>query len=69
MAKTPYFDNVAIGTKKRRHVRKTKQNTKNVYSSNKGKNYNTGDYTLDRTKGYDNLSKNEEEKRGRNKKS
>ena len=65
MAYQPYSDNVAIGTKKRRHVEKTSQNTANIYANNKGKSYKTGDSTLKKTRGYDSLTGTTQEKRGR----
>lgn len=64
----PYVDNVAIGTKRRRNVTKVSQDTSSVYSSdNSGKTYNTGDYTLSKTKGIDKLQGTKQEKRGRKK--
>ena len=65
-----YADNVAIGTKRRRNVKKTYQDTSNAYSSggNNSSTYNTGDYTLSKTKGVDKLQGTKEEKRGRSNK-
>ena len=46
--------------KKRRHVVKVAQDRAHTY--------HTGDYTLKKTKGFDELTKNSDERRGRNKK-
>ena len=46
--------------KKRKNVVKVHQDRSHTYY--------TGDYTLKKTKGFDELSKNEDERRGRNKK-
>lgn len=65
--------NKATGIKSRRNKSWKGQDTSGVYgankrgSSNRGKNYNTGDNTLKKTKGYDSLQKNEDERRGRKK--
>ena len=64
-----YVDNVAIGTKRRRNVKKVYQDTSNAYrSDNTGKSYSTGDYTLSKSKGIDKLQGTKEEKRGRSNK-
>ena len=63
----------ATGIKSRRNKSWKGQDTSSAYgankngSSNRGKNYNTGDNTLKKTKGYDSLQKNEDERRGRKK--
>lgn len=61
----------AMGLKRRRNMAWKKEDTSSTYSgsksSNRGKNYNTGDYTLKKTKGYDSLQKNTDERRGRKK--
>lgn len=64
MAKT------GIQQKRRRYVHKQEQDTSNAYvggnnGSNKGKKYNTGDYTTKKTKGYDSLTAEGKERRGR----
>ena len=63
MAKT------GIQHKRRRYVHKQEQDSSNAYvggnnGSNKGKQYNTGDYTLKKTKGYDSLTSENQERRG-----
>ena len=65
--------NKATGIKARRNKSWRGQDTSSTYShgtgsSNRGKNYNTGDNTLKKTKGYDDLTRNRQENRGRNKK-
>lgn len=63
--------NKSTGIKARRNKSWKGQDTSSTYSSNRGssnrKNYNTGDYTLKKTKGYDSLTKNSDERRGRKK--
>lgn len=53
--------------KKRRKVEKVSQDTSRTYSRKSGLDYNTGDYTLKKTKGYDDLSSKDKENRGRKK--
>lgn len=63
MAKT------GIQHKRRRYVHKQEQDTSGVYGgnkgSNKGKQYNTGDNATKKTKGYDSLTSESKERRGR----
>lgn len=64
MAKT------GIQQKRRRYVHKQEQDTSNAYVSgnsgaNKGKLYNTGDNATKKTKGYDSLTAEGKERRGR----
>ncbi len=65
--------NKATGIKSRRNKSWKGQDTSGVYgankrgSSNRGKNYNTGDNTLKKTKGIDDLQGETKEKRGRTK--
>lgn len=61
-----------IGVKRRREVEKVSQSSGRAYSSNntrrRGSKYDTGDYTLSKTKGYDKVNKENKERRGRKKK-
>ena len=63
--------NKATGIKARRNKSWRGQDTSSTYSSDRGssnrRNYNTGDNTLKKTKGYDSLQKNSDERRGRKK--
>lgn len=64
MAKT------GIQHKRRRYVHKQEQDTSNAYvggnkGANKGKQYNTGDNATKKTKGYDSLTAEGKERRGR----
>lgn len=58
---------VGVGTKRRRHYEKDYQNKERAYSRKKGLDYNTGDYTLKKTKGIDELQGEHKENRGRKK--
>ena len=60
-----------IGVKRRRKVEKVSQSSGRAYHSNagrRGSKYDTGDYTLNKTKGYDKVNKENKERRGRKKK-
>ena len=60
-----------IGVKRRRKVEKVSQSSTRAYHSNdrkRGSKYDTGDYTLKKTKGYDKVQKENKEHRGRKKK-
>ncbi len=65
--------NKATGIKARRNKSWRGQDTSHTYVAksspdNRRGNYNTGDNTLKKTKGYDDLTRNRQENRGRNKK-
>ena len=62
MAKVTY----GAGPKPRRGVEKTPQDTTRVYGGSKvGRRYNTGDNATKKTKGYDSLTSENKERRGR----
>lgn len=57
---------VGVGRKSRKNVNKVHQKTDHTYRPD-NLNYNTGDYTLKKTKGYDSLQNENKENRGRKK--